>query len=58
MFERLTGYLDLDIVVLGVPDDRDRSDGLLAYWQGPHLNTCGRAARQCSTDGTGSPVSG
>ena len=43
VFDRLSStHPDLGIVVVGAPDDRDRSDALLAHWKGPHLNTCGR----------------
>ena len=49
VFERLTAaHPDLGIVVVGAPDDRDRSDQLLSRWNGPCLNTCGRAAPRVS----------
>jgi ADP-heptose:LPS heptosyltransferase len=33
---------DLGLVLLGSPDERDRSDELAEVWRGPHANFCGQ----------------
>lgn len=33
----------LGIAAVGAPQDRERTDALLAHWRGPVLNACGRA---------------
>jgi heptosyltransferase-3 len=41
-------YPDLPLVMFGVQEERERSERLLALWQGPKLNLCGVPAPRVS----------